>query len=141
MAKTKFQVPSMSIQGENVVGMITASGSARVNVNQKVIHQATPDMEKLFKRVHKEIKTRPVDPKIEKAKLENQVKKIETEAAKGETADQSRLERWLKTLAKLAPDIVEVMAASLAGPVAGFTVVFKKIVERARASSGEPERS
>jgi hypothetical protein len=136
MAKTKFQVPSMSIQGENVVGMIYASGSANVNVNQKVIHQATPKMEKLFKRVHKEIKTRSADPK-----LENQVKKIETEAAKGETADKTKLERWMKTLAKMAPDIVEVMAASLAGPVAGFTVVFKKIVERARASSAESERS
>jgi len=135
MAKTKFQVPSMTIQGENVVGMIYASGSAHVNVNQKVIHQATPEMEKLFKRVHKKIKTRSVDPKVAKEKLENQVKKIETEAAKGETADKTKLERWLKTLAKMAPDIVEVMAASLAGPVAGFTVVFKKIVERAKATS------
>jgi hypothetical protein len=26
------------------------------------------------------------------------------------------------------------MAASLAGPVAGFTVVFKKIIERAKAA-------
>jgi len=141
MAKTKFPVPSMSIHGENVVGMIYASGSANVNVNQKVIHQATPEMEKLFKRVHKEIKTRRDDPKPDKAKLENQVKKIETEAAKGQTADKTKLERWMKTLAKMAPDIVEVMAASLAGPVAGFSVVFKKIVERAKASSADSERS
>jgi len=67
----------------------------------------------------------------------NQVKKIEAEAAKGEAADPSKLERWMTTLAKMAPDIIEVMAASLAGPVAGFTVVFKKIVERAKASSAE----
>ena len=137
MAKTKLQVPSMSIQGENVVGMIYASGSANVDINQQVIHQPTPELEKLFKGAHKKIKTRPEDPKVAKEKLENQVKKIETEAAKGETADQTKLERWLKILAKMAPDIVEVMAASLAGPVAGFTVVFKKIVERAKASSAE----
>lgn len=134
MAKNKFQVPSMSIQGENVIGMISASGSARVNVDQQVIHQATPEMEKVFKRAHKQLKKRPEDPKVAKDKLENQVKKIETEAAKGEAADQSKLERWLTTLAKMAPDIVEVMAASLAGPVAGFTVVFKKIIERAKAA-------
>ena len=137
MAKNKFEAPSMSIQGENVVGMIYASGSANVDINQQVIHQPTPELEKLFKRAHKKIKTRPEDPKVAKEKLENQVKKIETEAAKGETADQTKLERWLKILAKMAPDIVEVMAASLAGPVAGFTVVFKKIVERAKASSAE----
>lgn len=138
MAKNKLQVPSMSIQGENVVGMINANGSARVNVNQKAIHQASPEMERLFKRIHKEIKKRPEDQKVDKAKLENQVKKIETEAAKGASADKGKLEHWMKTLAKMAPDIVEVMAASLANPVAGFTLVFKKIVERAKATSAEP---
>ena len=122
----------MYIQGENVIGNINASGSSNVKVNQQVIHQVTPKIEKTFKRVHKELKARPEDPKVSKAKLEDQVKKIETETAKGEAADQTKLERWMKTLAKMAPDIVDVMAASLGGPVAGFTVVFKKIVERAR---------
>ena len=69
--------------------------------------------------------------------IEKQVKKIETEAAKGGAADKGRLGRWLKTLANMAPDIVEVMAASLGWPVAGFTAVFKKIVERARANPAE----
>jgi len=138
MAKNKFQVPTLSIQGENVVGMINANGSARVNVNQKVIHQATPEMEKLFTRIHKQIKVRPEDPKVDKEKLENQVSKIETEAAKGAAANQDKLQRWMKTLAKMAPDIVDVMAASLAGPVAGFAVVFKKIAEHANATSAEP---
>src|SRR6266542_2181397 len=127
MGKNKFQEPTMSIKGQNVIGMISASGSARVDVDQMIIHQVTPEMEKLFKRAHKRIQVRPEDPKVDQAKLENQVKKIEAEAAKGEAADQSKLERWLKTLAKMAPYIVEVMAASLAGPMAGFAVVFKKI--------------
>jgi len=134
MAKNSTQIPSMTIKGENVIGMITANGHARVNVNQKVIHQATPEMEKLFKRIHKEVRARPEDPKQDKAKLEAQVNKIEAEAAKGEEADKAKLDRWIRTLAKMAPDIVEVMAASLAGPVAGFTLVFKKIVERTNAT-------
>ena len=134
MAKTKTQIPSLSIQGENVVGVINASGSARLNVNQKSTRQAAPELEALFKRLHKQVESRPEDPKVEKGKLENQVKKIEAEAAKGEAADKVKLEGWIRTLAKMAPDIVEVMAASLAGPVAGFGVVFKKIVERAKAT-------
>lgn len=137
MSKSRGQVPNMSIKGQNVIGMINASGSARVNVGQQIIHQVSPEMEKLFKRAHKRIKVRPEDPKVDPARLENQVKKIEAEAAKGEAADPSKLERWMKTLAKMAPDIMEVMAASLAGPVAGFTVVFKKIVEHAKATAVE----
>jgi len=137
MSKSRGQNNSISINGKNVIGMINASGSARVNVDQQIIHQSSPEMQKLFKRAHKRIQVRPEDPKVDQAKLENQVKKIEAEAAKGEAADPSKLERWLKTLAKMAPDIVEVMAASLAGPVAGFAIVFKKIVERAKAASVE----
>ena len=139
MAKSRVQIPSMSIKGENVIGMINANGSARVRVDQKVIHQATPNLDKAFKRAHKKIRSRPDDPKASKQKLENQVKKIEVEAAKGGRADRVKLERWIKTLAKMAPDIVEVMAASLGGPIAGFTVVFKKILERAKATPAEAE--
>jgi len=137
MSKSRGQSSSMSIKGQNVIGVINASGSARLNVNQQIIHQVTPEMDKLFKSAHKRLSARPEDPKVDQAKLKKQVRKIEAEAAKGEAADQSRLERWLKTLAQMAPDIVEVMAASLAGPVAGFTLVFKKIVERAKAASVE----
>ena len=135
MAKNRNQYPSVTVQAQNAVGFITASGSARVNLKQQVIQQASPEMEKLFKRLHKKIKTRREDPKVDKSKLESQVKEIEAEAAKGPAADPGKLERWIRTLAKMAPDIVEVMAASLAGPAAGFTVVFKKIVERAQATS------
>src|SRR5215212_1685977 len=134
MSKSRGRVPIMSIKGQNIIGVINASGSARVNVGQQIIHQGSPELEKLFKRVHEDIKVRPANSEVDKARLENQVKKIEAEAAKGEAADLSKLERWMKTLAKMAPDIVEVMAASLAGPTAGFAVVFKKIVERAKAT-------
>lgn len=140
MAKNRTRIPSMSIKGENVIGMIQAGGSARLNVNQKVIRrdQATPEMTELFKRVRRKLKSRRADPVVDQAKLEGQVKKIETEAAKGSKADPGKLERWIRTLAKMAPDIVEVMAASLAGPVTGFSMVFKKIVERAQVTAAEP---
>ena len=137
MAKTRTQFPSVSVNGQNAVGFISASGSARVNLKQQVIQQTTPEMTELFKRVRRKVKSRRANPSVDKAKLENQVKKIETEAAKGSAADPGKLERWIRTLAKMAPDIVEVMAASLAGPVGGFTMVFKKIVERARATPAE----
>jgi len=134
MAKNRNQFPSVTVQGQNAVGFINASGSSRVNLKQQVIQQASPEMEELFKHLHRKIRRRK-GSQVDKTRLENQVKKIEAEAAKGSAADQGKLEKWIKTLANMAPDIVEVMAASLAGPVAGFTLVFKKIVERARAAS------
>lgn len=138
MTGKRTQSTSFSIKkGENVVGMINASGSARVNIDQKVIHQASPQIEKAFKRAHQRIQDRPAASGANVQKLESQVKKIEVEAAKADQADTNKLERRIRTLSKMAPDIVEVMAASLGGPVAGFTMVFKKILESARVSNAE----
>lgn len=134
MARNRTQSPSVTVNGGNAVGYISTSGSSRVNLKQQVIQQTSPEMDELFKQLNGKIRRRRKGSQVDKTRLENQVKKIEAEAAKGSAADQGKLERWIKTLANMAPDIVEVMAASLAGPVAGFTLVFKKIVERARAA-------
>jgi len=134
MKKSSAQTQSIVINGENVIGTINASGRAQVKISQQVIHQATPEMDRLFQRVNKELQTRLAQADPNAAKVQEQAKKIEKEAARGENADPARLESWLVKLAKMAPDILDVMLASLAGPVAGFTAVFKKIVERAKAT-------
>ena len=134
MKKTRAQAPSMVIKGENVIGNINASGRAQLKIDQKVIHQATPEMDRLFKRVHKELETQPAQAAPNAEKVQEQVKKIEKEAAKGEEADLTRLESWLVKLSRIAPDILDIMLASLGGPVTGFTAVFKKIADRAKAT-------
>src|SRR5512140_2301140 len=101
MAKARSRKASVSIRGENVIGTINAGGQARLNINQKVIHQATPELDKLFKTLHEEIDKRPSSPpaaapQLDKTDLQQQVKKIETEAAKGNAADQGKLEGWIR---------------------------------------------
>jgi hypothetical protein len=135
MRKSKAQHPSMNIKGENVIGNINVSGDARLAISQKVVHQSTPEMEQLFKRVHKELQTRRQGTVSDPQKVQEQVKKIEKEAAKGEKADPAKLENWMTKLGKMAPDILDVMLASLGGPITGFTAVFKKIADRAKATS------
>jgi hypothetical protein len=124
-----FQPPVQSFEG-NYIGEIKASGHAKVNVSQKIIHQATPEMDRLFKRVKTEARAKP-------QKVQTQIKQIEREAARGEKTDPLKLENLLTTLAKMAPDILDVIIACLGGPVAGFTAVFKKIAIKAKESSQE----
>ena len=135
MKKNSAQTQSIVINSENAIGNIIASNEAKVKVNQKVIHQATPEMDRLFKSVHEKLETHPVQAAPNADKVQEQVKKIEKEAAKGEKADPTKLESWLVKLARMAPDILDVMLASLGGPVTGFTAVFKKIAERAKETS------
>lgn len=71
----------------------------------------------------------------EKQDLQDQVEKIQDEAAKGEQADPNRLEKLVNTLAVMAPDIFEVAVATLANPLAGIGLVMKKIGDKARVEA------
>jgi hypothetical protein len=71
----------------------------------------------------------------EKQDLQDQVDKIQNEAAKGEQADPSRLEKLVNTLAVMAPDIFEVAVATLVNPLAGIGLVMKKIGDKARVEA------
>ena len=47
----------------------------------------------------------------------------------------NKVERWLKFLADMAPDILEVTAATLANPIAGVATAIRKIAEKAQAGA------
>ena len=136
MSKKKKDLPSINIEGENVVGSIDASGHAKVDVSQSSVHKTEDaNFEKLFELLEERIKARPEDPNVDKREIQEQVKQIKAEAAQGENANQNKLERWIRTLAGMAPDVVDVMVASLGGPISGITAVIQKIAARVKAES------
>ena len=81
------------------------------------------------------IESQPGYSKDEKRDLQDQVEKIQDEAAKGKQADPSRLEKLVNTLAVMAPDIFEVAVATLANPLAGIGLVMKKIGDKAKVEA------
>ena len=122
----------------NMSGNVSSGGIAfvggrhtNVTVNQ---YQGTDAQELagLFEKMYQRIETRPADANIDKEEIVETVKKLEAESAKGEAANQSKLGRWMETLNKMAPDIVDVVLASLGGPVSGMTAVLKKIADHAK---------
>jgi hypothetical protein len=136
MSKSKEDPPSINITGENVVGSINAGGRAKVDITQSSVHKTDdPSFERLFELLEERIKARPEDPNVEKQEIQQQVSQIKGEAAQGEKANQNKLERWIRNLAGMAPDIVDVMAASLGGPLSGITAVIQKIAARVKAES------
>ena len=136
MSKNKKIPPTTNITGENVVGSIDASGHARVDVTQSSVHKTDDaNFEILFDLLEEKIKARPEDPNVDKKEIREQVNQIKTEAARGEKANPNKIERWIRNLAAMAPDIVDVMAASLGGPISGLTAVIQKIAGRVKAES------
>jgi hypothetical protein len=136
MRKNKKDLPSVNITGENVVGSINAGGRAKVDITQSSAHKTQDtNFDRLFDLLEERIKARPEDPNVDKQEIRDQVKRIKTEVAQGEKASPNKLERWMRNLAGMAPDIVDVMAASLGGPLSGFTAVIHKIAARVKSET------
>ena len=89
-----------------------------------------------FKGIETKIDTRPPDPTVDKGELKETVKKVEEEVKKGEEANPTKVERWLKFLGDMAPDILQVTAATLANPVMGLSLAIKKIADKAQSQAG-----
>jgi len=70
-----------------------------------------------------------------KADLKAEIQELEAEVKKGEQADETFLARRLRNIRRIAPDILEVVTATLANPAAGFGLIAKKVAEKAKASA------
>ncbi len=64
------------------------------------------------------------------------VEEVRAEVEKGEEADESALARHLRNLARMGPDILDVVTATLVNPAAGIAMVVKKIAQKAREDAG-----
>lgn len=64
------------------------------------------------------------------------VGEIAPEVAKGDAANTDFLRERFENLAKMGPDILDVVTTTLTNPAAGVAMTVKKIAERARADAG-----
>ncbi len=91
------------------------------------------EIAKLFAIIYQRVEARPEDPKVDKEEITQAVQRIEQETTKGEEANPDKFERLLKTVGGMAPEIGEVILATLTSPAAGIATVIRKIAEKAKA--------
>lgn len=87
-----------------------------------------------FEHVYRQIAEHPKLNATEKADLHAEVKEIEDEARQP-SPNESFLERRLRSVQRMAPDILDVVLATLGNPAAGFGMVVKKVAEKIRAEA------
>lgn len=66
---------------------------------------------------------------------QNAVNKLQAEAARGEQADEGKVERWFNFLIGMSDDIREVAITTFSNPVAGIALIFQKVARKARELS------
>jgi hypothetical protein len=130
--KPARKVEKRNIVNGNVSGIVIQD-TGNVTITQNTGLRAG-ELAAVFEQAYRRIAERPEDANVTKDEIKETVKKIEDEAARGEKANQNNLERWMGYLKDMAPDVVDVILASMGGPVSGFTAVFQKIAKKAAES-------
>lgn len=125
--------------GRNITKIdVQGSYNAVANDGATAIVQISPaeqaEWESWRKRMEREIKALKGLTIEDKKMLNQNVAQVVQEAQKGKEADPGRIQRLLNTLNAMAPDILDVVLATIANPLAGLGLVAKKIAQKAEVT-------
>jgi hypothetical protein len=90
----------------------------------------------LFEKVFSQIESHPDLSPVEKEDVRQEVEEVRDELSNNEQPNESFILRRLRNIGRMAPDILEVVLATITSPAAGFGVMAKKIAAKAKASLG-----
>jgi hypothetical protein len=127
------------------VGNITGvSGNLNIAGGNIETHQtnglSAAEIRQLFDGLYTKIDTREnTPPNVKeglKADVEEIQEKVNEAVEKKETLEENFLLRRFKSIARMAPDILDVVVASLANPLGGLGVAVAKIAQKAKEDTG-----
>jgi hypothetical protein len=137
-------------QGPSIAGKISVNRNGEVNISGSVnstvggdvvgldnftIKTGAVDEAKLqqaFEPVRKRIEELPNDPNVDKGELRETVNKIWDEVKKGEAANATKVERWLKFLAGMSYEVFHLTTVALLDPGVRIGVNVREIVLKSK---------
>jgi hypothetical protein len=134
--KSRIRKNGGQVRGDQIsVGDIKGSQGVAIGRGARVQIQSgigAKELAELFSPVYQKIESRRPDPLVEKEEITDRVKRIEKEVASGDKAEPTKVERWLRNLAAMAPDILDVTVAAITNPVAGISMTVRKIAQKVK---------
>jgi hypothetical protein len=119
----------------DISGNVNVAGG-NITTHHTVIGLSAAEIKQLFDRLYTEIDARAKTSPADKEDLKAEVKEIQTTvtaaAQKNEKVDEGFLLRRFRNIARMAPDVLDVVVATLGNPLAGLGVAVKKIAEKAK---------
>jgi hypothetical protein len=119
----------------NISGNVNVAGG-NITTHQTTTGLSAAEIKQLFAGLYKDIDARAELPKADKEDIKAEVQEIQstvTQAAqKNEKIDEGFLSHRFRNIARMAPDILDVVVATLANPLTGLGVAAKKIAEKAK---------
>ena len=134
--KDEIKKDGDQVDGDKIsVGDISNSQGVAVGRGARVEIQSgirAKELAELFSPIYQKIESRLPDAVVEKEEITDRVKRIEKEVASDEKAEPAKVERWLRNLAAMAPDILDVTVAALTSPIAGISMTVQKIAQKVK---------
>lgn len=133
MAKSKKPNTQVTQGGIQITGNVTIKDSkiaGRDNIEKNVINVNVS-----FAPVYNAIKENPSIPPVVKEEITQKVQELEQEVNKGKNAEPSFIQKRMEAIQKMAPDIAEVVVATLQNPAAGVGLVVKKVINKFQAEN------
>ena len=129
--QTTVQVGNIS----DVGGTVNIAGGD-ISTHHAVTGLSGPEIQQLFDTVYSRIESRPQTSPAAKEDLRAEVQEVQitiTEAIeKNKEVDEGFLRRRFRNIARMAPDVVDVIVATLANPLAGLGAIVKKVAQKAK---------
>jgi len=144
MPKSRGKKPSAGINiGGNVDtggGDIAAGDIRKGDVDQSHGLQSS-DIKELFLPVYQLIDQKTTLPTEDREDLKVMVEEIQSEAVKGTAGNETLIERHLRNIARMAPDILDVTLKTIASPALGLATLAQKIKSKADSESTKPNEN
>ena len=118
---------SIKVNGIYIKGSVNITQGDLVGGNQL---KTVINNENWFSPIYQAVSKRPNTSAQKREILRNNIKEIETEIQKGANADKKFIFQRVETLKKMAPDILEIVLATLANPVGGISLVVTKLAKK-----------
>ncbi len=119
----------------DISGNINVAGG-NITTHHTVTGLSASDIKQLFDGLYTEIDKRSNSSAADKEDIKAEVKEIQSTVAqaaqKHEKVDEGFLSRRFRNIARMAPDVLDVVVATLGNPLAGLGVAVKKIAEKAK---------
>jgi hypothetical protein len=111
-----------------------------ITTHHTVTGLSAAEIKQLFDGLYSQIDARANTSPANKEDIKAEVKEIQSTvtnaAQKNEKIDEGFLSRRFRNIARMAPDLLDVVVATLGNPLAGMGVVVKKIAEKAKEETG-----
>ena len=119
----------------DISGNVNVAGG-NITTHHTVTGLSANEIKQLFDGLYAKIDQRADTSTADKEDLKTDVKEIQTAvtqaAQKNEKLEESFLARRFRNIARMAPDVLDVVVATLGNPLAGLGVAAKKIADKAK---------